>query len=181
MPPTPPAFVLATVGTDHHPFDRFVEWVDAWHAEHPDVEVFVQYGTCARVPVAPGSQWVEGHELAAMMQRADAIICHGGPSTIIEARSSGTMPVVIPRNPSLGEHVDEHQMRFADFMADQDNILLARTSDDLSSHVGRVLAGEVPPPPVSANQSATLEQVSTVIGDLMSQPCRPLLGVRGRR
>ncbi len=174
-------FVLATVGTDHHPFDRFVEWIDAWHAEHPDVEVFVQYGTCERRPEAPGSQWVEGHELASMMQRADAIVSHGGPSTIIEARSNGTVPVVIPRNPALGEHVDGHQMRFADFMSAQDNILLARTQSDVNELVTRVLAGEVPAPPVSANQSATLQRVSSVIDELMAQPCRPLLGVRGRR
>lgn len=181
MATTPPKFVLATVGTDHHPFDRFVDWFDAWHADHQDVDVFVQYGTCGQHPVSPGSQWVEGHELASMMKRADAIVCHGGPSTIIEARSSGTMPVVLPRNPALGEHVDGHQMRFADFMAEQDNILLARNQNDLSSQLNRVLAGEVPPPPVSANQSATLGQVSSVIDELMAQPCRPLLGVRGRR
>lgn len=179
--PTPQAFVLATVGTDHHPFDRFVEWVDAWHAEHADVDVFVQYGTCERQPESPGSQWVEGHELASMMERADAIVCHGGPSTIIEARTNGTVPVVVPRNPALGEHVDEHQMRFADFMADRDNILLARDQAALSNQLNRVLAGEVAPPPVSANQTATLQQVSSVIDDLMAQPCRPLLGVRGRR
>lgn len=181
MPPTPPKFVLATVGTDHHPFDRFVDWIDAWHRDHADVEVFVQYGTCERQPASPGAQWVEGHELDAMMRRADAIVCHGGPSTIIEARSNGTVPVVVPRNPALGEHVDEHQMRFADFMSAQDTILLARDEADLSSHVQRVLAGDVAPPPVSANQSATLEQVSSVIDELMAQPCRPLFGVRGRR
>lgn len=174
-------FVLATVGTDHHPFDRFVEWFDAWHAEHSDVEVFVQYGTCERRPEAPGSQWVEGHELASMMERADAIVCHGGPSTIIEARSNGTMPVVIPRNPALGEHVDEHQMRFAEFMSSHENILLARTQSDVAEFLSQMLGGEVPPPPVSANQSATLERISSVVDELMAKPCRPLLGVRGRR
>jgi UDP-N-acetylglucosamine transferase subunit ALG13 len=173
-------FVLATVGTDHHPFDRFINWIDAWHADHNDVDVFVQYGTCNQTPVSPGSQWVEGHELAAMMARADAIVCHGGPSTIIEARTNGTVPVVLPRNPALGEHVDGHQMRFADFMAEQDNILLARTKDDLATHLGRVLGGEVAAPEVSANQTATLAQFSSVLEDLLAKPCRPLLGVRGR-
>lgn len=174
-------FVLATVGTDHHPFDRFVDWIDAWQAEHDDVEVFVQYGTCTRRPTSPGEQWVEGHELASMMQRADAIVCHGGPSTIIEARSNGTVPVVVPRNPGLGEHVDGHQMRFADFMSEQENILLARTPTDLSHLIDRVLGGDVAPPLVAENQTATLKNVSSVINDLMAQPCRPLIGARGRR
>lgn len=174
-------FVLATVGTDHHPFDRFVEWIDAWHADHDDVEVFVQYGTCKRRPTSPGEQWIEGHELASMMHRADAIVCHGGPSTIIEARSTGTVPIVIPRNPAFGEHVDGHQMRFADFMSTEQNILLARNQTDLSDQLTRVLAGDVPAASVAENQSATLAQVSAVIDDLMAQRCRPLLGVGGRR
>ena len=37
-------FVFVTVGTDHHPFDRLVQWVDVWAAAHPEIEVVIQYG-----------------------------------------------------------------------------------------------------------------------------------------
>jgi len=36
--------VLVTVGTDHHPFDRLVGWIDRW-APPGRVRLVVQYGT----------------------------------------------------------------------------------------------------------------------------------------
>nr|WP_246290489.1 glycosyltransferase [Nocardioides marinus] len=32
---------------------------------------------------------------------------------IMEARALGHLPLVVPRDPRLGEHVDDHQQRFA--------------------------------------------------------------------
>lgn len=43
------ATVLVSVGSDHHPFQRLVDWSDAWAIHRPDVHVVVQYGT-ARAP-----------------------------------------------------------------------------------------------------------------------------------
>ena len=41
---------------------------------------------------------------------------HGGPSTVMDARASGRLPIVVPRDPDRDEHVDGHQMRFADHL-----------------------------------------------------------------
>ena len=40
-------------------------------------------------------------------------VCHGGPGTIMDAREAGHVPLCVPRDPKLGEHVDDHQQRFA--------------------------------------------------------------------
>lgn len=170
-------FVLATVGTDHHPFDRFVEWVDAWYGSNPDCELFVQRGTCNRIPKGPSSQWLEADELDAMMKRADVIICHGGPSTIMEARHAGVLPIVIPRDPAFGEHVDQHQMRFAEFMAVKNCVRLARSAQELAEHLAVDPSAEMEPI-VVGDPTATLGRISGVIDDLMSQSCRPLLGAK---
>lgn len=173
-------FVLASVGTDHHPFDRFVEWTEAWKSAHPDDKVFTQYGTTTREPSAPAERYVEGHELASMFDQADAVVCHGGPSTIMEARSRGHLPIVIPRNPAFGEHVDEHQMRFARFMADKKSILLAETEEQLFEHLDAVLFHGVRDSSSFPDASNTHARVGALVADLVSRPCRPVFGARKR-
>lgn len=166
-------FVLAAVGTDHHPFDRFVTWLDTWQQQNADCEVFIQRGTTKLVPQARSAQWLEPKELDSMMHRADAIVCHGGPSTIMEARQAGVVPVVIPRNPQMGEHVDEHQMRFAEFMGAKGVILPARSEAELSRQLARIAMGDAERV-VARTPTETLDRISSVIGDLMSQPSRQL-------
>lgn len=162
-------FVLAAVGTDHHPFDRFVEWIDEWQSRNTDCEVFVQRGTTERIPTVPSAEFLDPNELDAMMHRADAIVCHGGPSTIMEARRAGLVPVVIPRDPSKGEHVDDHQLRFTEFMAGKGAILAARTKAELSNHLTSMAQGDVARV-VAEKPTATLERISTVIDEVMEQP-----------
>ena len=108
MAPNNQTFVLAAVGADHHPFDRFVEWIETWQSQNAECEVFMQRGSTDMVPKVGSAKWLDPAELDAMIRRADAIVCHGGPSTIMEARRAGVVPVVIPRDSTLGEHVDDH-------------------------------------------------------------------------
>jgi UDP-N-acetylglucosamine transferase subunit ALG13 len=67
--------------------------------------------------VATGSALIPHDELQELMDRADVVVCHGGPTTIMEARRRGITPVVVARSGRLGEHVDGHQELFADRMA----------------------------------------------------------------
>lgn len=168
-------FVLAAVGTDHHPFDRFVEWIDTWQRNNTECEVFIQRGSTALVPQASSAPYLDPHDLDTMMQRADAIVCHGGPSTIMEARSAGVVPVVVPRDPAKGEHVDEHQLRFTEFMAAKGAILSARTEDEFSAQLDNVVSGKVERV-TPGSPTATLDRISAVIDDLMAQPPRSFLG-----
>ena len=52
--------VVALTGTDHHPFDRMVEWVDAAAVRRRDVRFVVQHGSDA-----PPPRVAEGHEFLA--------------------------------------------------------------------------------------------------------------------
>ena len=105
--------VLVALGTDHHPFGRAVAWADAWAAAHPDDTVIVQHGASAAPQRAVGHDFVAPSELGRLMREADVVITHGGPGTIAAARAAGHLPFVLPRDPRLGEHVDDHQMRFS--------------------------------------------------------------------
>jgi len=135
--------VMLVVGTDHHPFDRAVAWVDDWSAANADrARVVVQYGT-SRPPVhAEGHDLLPVSELEALMADAVAVVCHGGPGTIMGAREAGVVPICIPRQSRLGEHVDDHQMRFAAHVARAGQVFLASTAADLAALLDRALGGD---------------------------------------
>jgi UDP-N-acetylglucosamine transferase subunit ALG13 len=135
--------LLVTVGTDHHPFDRLVGWAGAWLAAHPGtLRCLMQTGTSA--PPAGPAEWqayLEFGALQAAMASAAAVVCHGGPGTILGARHMGAVPIVVPRQHRLGEHVDDHQVAFSRRLAAQGGgIHLAETETDLHRLLDRVAA-----------------------------------------
>lgn len=133
MPPThdpqlsPTSTVVVAVGTDHHPFDRMIRWIDSWSTAHPEVTVLVQRGTSAPAEACPSVELLPHPDLCERFARAVAVVSHGGPSTVMDARMAGRLPIVMARNPEFGEHVDDHQMRFA---AHLDRHQLATVVDD---------------------------------------------------
>ena len=105
--------IVVAVGTDHHPFDRLIEWVDDYLADGPNVSVLVQRGTARPSSRCESVDLLHHGELCERFAGAVAVVSHGGPSTVMDARLAGRLPIVVPRNPALGEHVDDHQLRFA--------------------------------------------------------------------
>jgi UDP-N-acetylglucosamine transferase subunit ALG13 len=105
--------VLTLTGTDHHPFNRLVEWVDVVAEAHPDARFVVQYGASRAPRVADGQGFLTHELMAGLLLEASVVVCHGGPGTITDAREAGHIPLCVPRDPRLGEHVDGHQQRFA--------------------------------------------------------------------
>lgn len=138
--------VLGLVGTDHHPFDRLVGWLDALAADRDDVRVLVQYGTSRPPAHAEGVALLPKDGLAALIEEAAVVVSHGGPSTIVEAYRSGLVPVVVPRSPDHGEHVDGHQQRFVRFAEQRGLALVAGSAQELGALVRRGLAGALPRP-----------------------------------
>lgn len=104
--------VFVTVGTDHHAFDRLLGWIERWAPTYGG-EVVVQYGS-GRVPrnveAVAYLPYAKMHE---HFERATAVVCAGGPGTIMGARAHGRLPIVVPRVAALGEVVDDHQRAFA--------------------------------------------------------------------
>jgi UDP-N-acetylglucosamine transferase subunit ALG13 len=125
--------VLVSVGTDHHPFDRLVRWVDGWLGAQTNgkVTVLVQYGASHPPGRARGLAYLDHADLGQVFGGAHVVVCHGGPSTIAEARRNGHHPIVVPRDPMLGEHVDDHQLRFSRRLADAGLVRLATSREEL--------------------------------------------------
>jgi len=122
--------VVAVVGTDHHPFDRLVRMVDDW-ALGAAARVVIQHGTARPPRTAQARTLLEVDELDRLLGRASAVVCHGGPGTIAAVRRAGRMPIVIARDPALGEHVDDHQQRFVPRMVDKGMVLAPADAAEL--------------------------------------------------
>jgi UDP-N-acetylglucosamine transferase subunit ALG13 len=134
--------VFVTVGTDHHPFDRLVAWADAWvtSGRANGTECLIQTGTSQPPQRAGWRDYLRYDEMVEAMARSVAVVCHGGPATIMDARRLGRVPIVVPRSSRLGEHVDDHQQRFAARMAELGQVHLPHSEDELFGLLDRALA-----------------------------------------
>lgn len=113
--------ILITVGSSIFPFFRMTTLVaQLAHTIQRHEPIIFQYGHAA-------PDFLDSHTkayaflphatLLSHIRRARLIICHGGPATIYEALSFGKIPWVLPREQRYGEHLNNHQVDFADFMA----------------------------------------------------------------
>lgn len=137
---TDPMRVAVFVGTDHHPFDRLVSTIDSWvDTVGVETEVMIQHGTSAPPAHAYGRPLVGHDDVMRLMQEADVVACHGGPATIADARKTGHRPLVMPRDPKRGEHVDSHQMLFATRLARAGLIELAQDEEALLASLNAAL------------------------------------------
>lgn len=131
----PDLTVLVLTGTSEHPFDRLIQWVDGWYqdqiAQGHDVAVTIQSGTSTMETESTNIPMLTVEELRELAVNADVVVCHGGPGTIHDALSAGVRPIVAPRSGSAGEHVDDHQQRFADFLERTASIDSAREEQRL--------------------------------------------------
>ncbi|GII93516.1 glycosyltransferase [Sinosporangium siamense] len=135
------ALVLVTVGTDHHPFTRLMDWIERWLDGMPgEVRCVVQHGTSRPPRGAECHDMLPYDKLQALLREATAVVCQGGPGGIVECRQAGLLPIVVPRTAKHGEHVDDHQVRFTQVIAARHHIALATGEDELVAHLNAALA-----------------------------------------
>jgi UDP-N-acetylglucosamine transferase subunit ALG13 len=163
--------VLALVGTDHHPFDRLVGWVDTWAAAGArDVRVVVQHGSARPPAHAEGVRVLPPDELDDLLRTATAVVCHGGPGTIAAVRAAGRLPLVITREPSRGEHVDDHQTRFVRAADREGEVRAVASEEALAAELDRAL--EAPETvrivPGTRDVAATVERFGRLVDDLVA-------------
>lgn len=151
------ARVLVTFGTDHHPFDRLAEWVDALVAACTDAgqavslspdDIVVQYGGTHPIRGCANVEFLTGDEMLNVMSGADAVVCSAGPGAIMDSRRAGRRPIIVARH--AGEAVDDHQVAFAAHADAHGLAVSVRTSDEFVAAVVADLAD-----PVRANVDAS--------------------------
>ena len=170
--------IVILVGTDHHRFDRVVAWADRRQRAHPEGRVYVQYGQSTPPADAAGAAFVSPVELRSLVSEADVVITHGGPGTIHDARSAGHRPIVLPRDPGHGEHVDDHQQRFGAWCQERGLVSLARTVDELDPLLDALGAPGTRVESTEAGSRASVALVEALVA-APSAPGRGTPGVLG--
>ena len=107
--------IFATVGTDVHPFHRMTRWIDGWLEQGGSQRAlcFMQTGTSEEPRLAAHYPYLGYTEMEQKVRDATAVVCHGGPGTIMLCLALGKQPIVVPRAADRGEHVDNHQRAFS--------------------------------------------------------------------
>jgi UDP-N-acetylglucosamine transferase subunit ALG13 len=163
--------VLVTVGTDHHRFDRLISWCELWAQANPERgEIVVQHGA-SRAPNGLSSfERAARAELSQRMEQAHVVVTHGGGGSITQCWQAGAVPIVVPRQHRLGEHVDDHQESFAVRLAEHGYVEIARTYQEFDAAIRNRLAV-----PRSARigidvtrPSETAVQIGAMIDDLIA-------------
>jgi UDP-N-acetylglucosamine transferase subunit ALG13 len=128
--------IFVTLGTEQHPFDRLLSALDKLQAEMClHTRVVVQGYAPRKYPNLEHRELIPFAEWNELIGKADIVITHGGPGCILMTLHAGKVPIVVPRQSAFAEHVDDHQVEFAEFLAAQQSVLAVFEIGDL----GRVL------------------------------------------
>lgn len=118
--------IFATVGTHEDPFDRLIRELDRLVGSgeiQGTASIQTGYSTFTPSHCAHQSM-IDFDAMQIAMRTADIVITHGGPASIMQALALGKVPIVVPRQAKFGEHVDDHQCRFAARIADRVLVVL---------------------------------------------------------
>lgn len=128
--------IFVTVGTHEQPFNRLVEYMDKWAAEH-DEEVIMQMGFSTYEPKhCKGSKLYPYSRMVELVEKARIVITHGGPSSFIMPLQIGKIPIVVPRKKEFDEHVNDHQVEFSKAVAErQGNIIVVEDVDRIADTI----------------------------------------------
>lgn len=161
--------ITVLVGTDHHPFARLIAWADGWAGENPQDTVTVQYGHSAAPSVAVGSSFFSPGLLDGLMGTSDIVIMHGGPASISGARAAGHLPLVLPRDPQFGEHVDDHQQRFARWSDHKSLVTAVESINDLDTRVRALVEDEVGTRICAAQGSSEVDDAARQLPEFLAK------------
>lgn len=107
--------IFVTVGTHEQGFNRLITELDLLvkNNEIKD-QVIIQHGYTTYQPqYCTAQKFIPAQDMESYMETADLVISHGGPATYMTAISKGTPTIVVPRLSRFNEHVNDHQLDFA--------------------------------------------------------------------
>jgi len=120
--------ILVTVG-GQMPFDRLVQAVDKWAANHRETQCFAQIGPGGWRP--RHMEWIEFLSppvFREKLENASLVVAHAGMGTILSALDIGKKLIVVPRRAHLHETRNDHQVATARRLEDMG--LVVHASDE---------------------------------------------------
>ena len=128
--------IFVTVGTHEQPFNRLIQKVDELKRDGIIKEdVIMQIGFSTYEPKY--CQWDKLISYKKMKENIDSsriVITHGGPASFLMPLQVGKIPIVVPRQHQFNEHVNNHQVEFAENVAKRmKNILVVTDIEKLEN------------------------------------------------
>jgi UDP-N-acetylglucosamine transferase subunit ALG13 len=111
--------IVVSLGTIPYPFNRALAWVKALIEKGSIAEsVFIQYGTSdisslLEYPLVTADAILDSKELTRLIDKARLVISHAGQGSTRLLAARGCSFILLPRLKIHGEHVDDHQLGFA--------------------------------------------------------------------
>jgi len=115
--------ILMTLGTISFPFDRAVLWLRILlNSEIINEPVFLQYGNSSisfilEHPLVTLEPTVTANEWNKLVDESRLVISHAGQGSTRMLAARGARFLLLPRFKSFGEHIDNHQLLFAQSLA----------------------------------------------------------------
>ena len=132
--------IFVTVGSAPHSFKRLVQKMDEIASEI-DNKVVIQKGFTSYQPARAASfDFVDYADAISYFEKCEVVISHASAGPVLYARKFEKPLIIVPRNGSLKEHVDNHQMETAKALENSSEMIeIVYHTDDLSSAIRRAL------------------------------------------
>lgn len=153
--------ILLSVGTQF-PFDRLVKAVDDWALRNGRDDVVAQVGPSTFQPKALKCFGLVGPaEMFRLQSQAELIIAHTGMGSILTAMELGKPIIVFPRDHTLGEHRNGHQMATANRFEGTPGVFVVRDVEQLTLHLDNMGS-------LRAAQDRSREELERLVTNLSS-------------
>lgn len=116
--------IFITLGSQKFQFNRLLQAVDKLIEKSViNDEVFAQIGYSDYEPqYFEYKRFLDREDFAALEEKCDILITHGGTGAIIGAIKKGKKVIAVPRLAKYGEHVDDHQIQLIEQFKEQNLI-----------------------------------------------------------
>lgn len=137
--------IFATVGTQL-PFDRMIRAIDKWNKKQEVSSGFAQVGLGGYSPASlEFSETLKPSQFAKQIAKCKVIVSHAGMGTILTALQLAKPIIVMPRQSSLGEHRNDHQLATVENLRGINGIHIADNEKELATaldHLQTLEAGD---------------------------------------
>jgi UDP-N-acetylglucosamine transferase subunit ALG13 len=124
-----------TVGSTWYPFDRLIKAVDELAAGSRE-EFFLQTGKNTYQPKnAKWKPYLSFQEMVEIIKKSRIVISHAGAGTILLCLNLGKSPIVVPRDPARGEHIDHHQNELCERLAKEGRLTIVHNLEELPIYI----------------------------------------------
>lgn len=125
--------IFVMVGLEKFCFKRLLQTIDnAILEEKIPHKVFAQIGRSTYTPVNyEYKRFIDFVNLVELIRKSRIVVTHAGVGSTLLCFNFNKIPIIFPRFSSMKEHVDDHQVEFANKLDQEKFVLVSYSTEDL--------------------------------------------------